>query len=293
MSIKVHLSMLPTQKTHISFSELSEFFSCSWKHYLHQIKKIDLQVPSPSLIFGTCTHSGCEKYLRTRILDIQSCIDMLNKLWKEAQSKSQKELKITNEQFKKYEEDFSDKELKKALKQIESILNDIPKFLDDNFPGWEFIEAEHQILDQIDDIENNFKGFIDGVISYIVKGKKYYLLLDWKTSNHGWDKWARQDQMKRNQLIFYKHFYSKKHSEIKFKSIKCGFIILNRGSKSGKHCEFLPVSVGEVTEARAVKLARSMIKCLLKGTKIKNRYSCLWCEYYGTKHCDSVHRQLG
>jgi hypothetical protein len=293
MSIKVHLSLLPTTKTHISFSELSEFFSCSWKHYLHQIKKIDLQVPSPSLMFGTCTHSGCEKYLRTRILDIQSCIDMLTKMWKEAQSKTRKELKITNEQYKKYVEDFSDKELQKALKQLASILNDIPKFLDDTFPGWEFIEAEHQLLEQIDEIDNNFKGFIDGVISYYVKKKKYYLLLDWKTSNRGWTKYDRQDAMKRNQLIFYKHFYSKKHPEIKFKDIKCGFIILCRGNKPGKHCEFLPVSVGEVTEARAVKLARSMIKCMLKGTKIKNRLSCLWCEYFGTEHCDSIHRQLG
>lgn len=292
---EIHLVVLPTGKIHISFSELSEFFSCSWKHYVHQILKIDKQIPSPSLIFGICTHSGGEKYLKTRILDVKSCVDDLRKMWLDAQNKTQKDLDIDDEKYKKYQEDFSNEELEKAVKQITSILNDIPKFLDETFPGWEYIEAEHLLYEDVEGTNNKFKGYIDGILSYKGKrNKKNYILLDWKTSNSGWRKEQKQDLMKRNQLVFYKHFWSIKNVDIQFKDIRCGFVILNRGAKSGKHCEFLPVSVGEVTEQRAVKLIKGMLYSMKKGLKVKNRYSCMWCEYFNTKHCkNSVHRVLG
>jgi hypothetical protein len=86
------------------------------------------------------------------------------------------------------------------------------------------------------------------------------------------------------QLILYKNFWANKHS-IPLKDIKCGFILCKRAGKNGKRCEFVPVSVGEVSSGRAFKVINNMIASMNRGIAIKNRESCKWCEYKDTEHC--------
>ena len=53
----------------------------------------------------------------------------------------------------------------------------------------------------------NFVGFIDVVIRDEIRDR--LKIIDIKTSTMGWNKWAKADKNKSNQLLLYKQFYSK------------------------------------------------------------------------------------
>ena len=71
------------------------------------------------------------------------------------------------------------------------------------------------------------------------------------------------------QLILYKYFWSMKHN-IPLKDIRCGFILLKRGVKPGKICSLVPVSVGDKTLERGVKLMKNMISGVRKEFFLKS-----------------------
>ena len=258
------MTTFPTGKPHISFSELKMWKDCSWQHKVQYIDKIDLFVPSPFLDFGTIVHSQCELYLRSRIFDIQ---------------------KLESE-FKQAWEKNNFENVQKWIDEAKQILNDIPGFLDEQFPEWEFVDSEHQLYESIIGQDIKFKGFIDGMIRVKDKrGQERLLLIDWKTSTpRGWDAKKRRDPIIATQLVLYKMFCAKK-LEIDLKEIKCGFILLKRGSKPGKACELIEISVGPKTIQNAEKLISSMISSVQKKIFLKNRNSCTYCQYKGTKYC--------
>ena len=132
-----------------------------------------------------------------------------------------------------------------------------------------------------------FKGFIDAVLKVPKKrGKGHvYWILDWKTAGpRGWSRDKKQDLGMTAQLILYKYFWSKKH-DIPLKDIRCGFVLLKRGSKTSKICSLVPVSVGDKTLNKGTKLMKNMISGVRKGFYLKNRNSCQYCSFYKTEHC--------
>jgi hypothetical protein len=86
------------------------------------------------------------------------------------------------------------------------------------------------------------------------------------------------------QLVLYKHFFAKKNN-IDLKDIRCGFILLKRGGKSGKVCELVKISAGPKTLARGIKMMNNMISSVSKGFALKNRNSCKYCPFYNTEYC--------
>ena len=86
------------------------------------------------------------------------------------------------------------------------------------------------------------------------------------------------------QLILYKYFWSRKHS-VELKDIRCGFILLKRGGKSGRVCELVTVSVGPKALEKATKIMNNMIYSVRKGTFLKNRDSCRYCQFKDTEYC--------
>jgi hypothetical protein len=257
--------LLPTGKPHISFSELNDWVSCSYRHKLKHIDKIDLSKKSPIPDFGTAVHAACENYLRTGTMDTNIAITTLDELWEKNEHNTS-----SLEQFKN---------------EAEKILVEVPSFIDTTFPGWKYIDAEHQLYESIEGHKHAFKGYIDGVISAKgARGKDLIWLLDWKTTTWGWTSDKKSDKQVTAQLVFYKNFWAKK-VEADPKNVRCGFILLKRTAKPGLHCEFVPVSVGDVTTARQLTVVNNMLTSVKRGIAVKNRYSCEWCEYKGTKHC--------
>jgi len=262
--------VLPTGKPHISFSEVKLWKECSYRHHLVHIKKVDLSKPSPVLEFGTAVHAACEHYLLTRELNVEIAHKHLEEAWK------------------KYEgnEEFTQSSLKKAKQESETILLEVPKFLDDTFPEWEVVDAEHQLYEAVDNHPHAFKGFIDGVIkSKGKRGETLYWILDWKTSQRGWFREKRSDDMVKAQLALYKNYWCQKNPQVSMKDVRCGFVILKKSAKPGDHCELFSVSLGEVPIKRSLKVVSNMLTSVKRGIALKNRDSCTWCEYKNSEHC--------
>ena len=61
------------------------------------------------------------------------------------------------------------------------------------------------------DLPNKIKfvGYIDVLIYDTVRDK--YKIIDIKTSTMGWNKWAKADKTKTDQLLLYKQFYGAQH----------------------------------------------------------------------------------
>jgi len=262
--------ILPTGKQHVSFSEVKLWKECSYRHSLTHVKKIDLSKPSPVLDFGTAVHASCEHYLLTREMKSEIAFEHMEKAWAQHEGNP----------------DFTDESLAKAKFDASLILSEVPKFLDDTFPEWEVVDAEHQLYESVDNHPHAFKGFIDGVIK--AKGKRgetLYWILDWKTTARGWMREKRSDEMTKAQLALYKNFWCQKNPQVPFKSVRCGFVLLKKSAKPNQHCELFSVSMGDVPIKRSLKVVSNMLSSVKKGIALKNRAACMWCEYKNTEHC--------
>jgi hypothetical protein len=267
---KVLFDNLPTGKPHISFSEVKLWKECSYRHHLIHIKKLDFSKPSPVLEFGTAIHSACEDYLLTRVMKPEICLKALDEAW-------ERHVDV---------KEFTKKALDSSKEESQIILSELPAFLEKEFPGWEVVDAEHQLYESVEGHPHAFKGFIDGVIKCKgKKGEEIYWILDWKSSQRGWFREKRSDEMVKAQLGLYKNYWHQKNPQVPFKNIRCGFVLLKKVAKPGEHCELFPVSLGEVPIKRSLKVVSNMLTSVKRGVAIKNRDSCTYCEFKGTEHC--------
>jgi hypothetical protein len=268
---------LPTGKPHISFSEMRDWSDCSYRHKLKYVQKIDLSRPNPLLDFGTAVHASCEDYLKTRVMKPEIAVNMIRTIWEK-----NKDLKYID---KKGKECFCFDNVEQYIKEAQDILSDVPAWLEETFPGWEYVDAEYHLYEQIEGKPYAFKGFIDGIIRCKgPRGKTLTWLLDWKTTNWGWTADKKRDPQVTAQLVLYKNFWSKK-TGINPKDVRCGFILLKRSAKKGTHCELVTTSVGDVTISRSLKVINNMVTSIKRGIAIKNRESCTFCDYHNTPYC--------
>ena len=270
----------PTQKEHISFSELKCWKECSWRHKLAHIDKIDTSEPSPYLDFGTAVHEGCESLLERKTVDQEKILKEVTDAW-------EKHGFGEPEWYEKMPKWYKHAPVEEWCDWASNMWKEVPQFLDETFPGWEFVAAEEMLYEPIENKDLNFKGYIDGIIKTPKKkGDGYnYWIIDWKTSQaYGWRRSKKQDILMTAQLILYKHFWSKKHS-VDLKDIRCGFILLKRGGKPGRVCELVTVSVGPKSLEKAIKIMNNMIYSVRKNMFLKNRESCTYCQFKETEFC--------
>lgn len=258
---------LLTGKPHISFSELKSWIDCSYRHKLQYVDKLNVFRPSYHLAFGTATHAALEHYLKTREVKPEIAHEQLVKLWRPEYAKAEPK-----------EKDFS---IEKLKLQLTEIISEVPAWLEEQFPGWELVSAEEALYEVINPNGAKFKGFVDCIIkAKDKKGKELIWILDWKTSGSGWTPMKKQDPMTGLQLTLYKNFWMQKiGAELSLKDVRCGFVILKRKVKPGKHCELMTVSVGEVTLKRGLKLITNMLASLDRKLFLKNRQSCTFCDF--------------
>lgn len=261
--------LLPTGKPHISFSELRDWDSCSYRHRLKYVLKIDLGKPGPLMDFGTAVHASCEDYLRTREMKPEIALDMIRAVWeKNAAVKG-----------------FEPAGLEQYLKEARDILADVPAWMEETFPGWQFVDAEHFLYEPIEGSPHAFKGFIDGIITCQgPRNKTLTWLLDWKTTGWGWTSEKKSDPAVRGQLTLYKNFWASKTGTDP-KDVRCAFVLLKRSGKKGARCELITSSVGEVTTGRSLQVINNMLASVKRGIALKNKANCTYCDYKDTEHC--------
>jgi len=275
---------LPTGKCHVSFSEVRIWKECGWKHKLTYVDKVAPFETSVHLEYGTIIHEALEGFLETKQVDISKVKNQIEEAWNKNMFDETEYVErqglLAESQGWKYRHNY----LNEWLSWAEQTLNDVPTFLDENYPNWECVSAEEALYEQIND-NLSFKGFIDGIIKYKKRNKEKYVILDWKTASpRGWRRDKKQDIKTTAQLVLYKHYWGTKN-QIQTRDIACHFILLKRGAKPGRVCQIVEVSAGQKSIERANKMVSNMINSVNKRFFLKNRNNCKFCPFLNTEYC--------
>ncbi len=281
------MGTFPTDKPHVSYSEVKAWKECPYRHKLSYIDKIDLGEDSPYLHYGTILHAQIENFLNGTPFNFKEVELELRKSWEEG--------KFDSTEYIKAQADFREKNgwkpkphvyIDEWIQWAKNSLNDFPEFMQENFPNWKKISAEEMLYEDISGHEIKYKGFIDAVIECDgPKGKRVLWVLDWKTAGAGGWYWTKKSEfLTQAQISSYKMFWRNKNN-VAIRDIKCGFVLLKRGAKPGKICDLIAISSGPKMEEKVQKLIKSMITSVKRGLYLKNRDSCLFCEYKGTEYC--------
>lgn len=259
-------------RKHVSFSEIATWMDCAHKHKLKYLDTVTTEKDGPSVHteYGQVIHDVLEEYLRTRVMMPTEQIH-----------------KMIDERFAALPVNPEAKPIKRAEwhDTVEPILNEIPSFMEESFgKDWKYVAAELPLLEAMDKHQHMFKGFIDGVIEGVDgRGNPCIWIIDWKTVGFFWPTSKRIDPKKTFQLVYYKHFFSRK-TNTPLKDIRCGFVLLRRSKKPG-NCELVTVSVGDKAVEKALATIDSMFGHIKKKMFPKNRTDCKLCPYNNTEHC--------
>ena len=272
-------------KEHISYSEVRQWKECPWRHKLLYIDKMKSYEESPHLHYGTIIHDGCESFLKTKKIEVDEVKYKIKQAWDEHGFDSDDFIQLQTQKAQLQGWKYRHNKLKDWLQWCEASLLSLPDFLNDTFPGWEFVSAEDMLYESINDIDTKFKGYIDCIIKVPHKNKFKYWIIDWKTSSgRGWSYEKQRDFLVQAQVILYKHFWGTKNS-VKMSDIQCAFVLLKKVKTVGKSCQLVKVSSGPSSLEKSKKLIRSMIKTVEKEMYLKNRGSCKFCEFKDTEYC--------
>lgn len=256
------------KKEHVSYSEIFTWLECSHRHLLQYLKHINLDSSSIHTEFGRVLHDILEEYLKTRVIpeDLTASLDELDKLLAAINVVPDKST-------------FHD--------QIAPMLQQVPAFMEEQFPGWEFVDSEHRLYEDTTLSKWKFKGYIDCIIKVPGKDGKYtYWVIDWKTCESFWSPMKENDAKKQLQLVLYKHFWAAK-SGVPLEDIQCGFVLLRRKvTRLDKtRCKLVPVTVKEKQLLDGQAIIKDMSKRVTRGFFGKNKANCRWCVYKQTEHC--------
>ena len=272
-------------KEHVSYSEVRQWKECPWRHKLLYIDKLSTFEESPHLHYGTIIHDACEHFLKTKELKIEEAKKKIKEAWDEHGFDAEDFIQLQTQKAELQGWKYKHNKLKDWLDWAEASIKSVPDFLDETFPQWEFVSAEEALYENIENIDTKFKGYIDCIIKIPYKDDFKYWVLDWKTSSgRGWSLDKQRDFKTQAQVILYKDFWGNKNS-INLKNIQCGFILLKKVKTVGKSCQLIKVSSGPKNLEKANKMVRSMIKTVEKQYYLKNRNSCMFCEFKDTIHC--------
>lgn len=253
---------------HISFSEMKIWNECSYRHKLEYIDGLRSFLGNEYTAFGTAVHSYCEQALLREVKDP-------NKLFTDEFVKGLEKLIVDGVEL-------DQKLINQMEPQGEGILPEVLPGINDYFEdGFEVLQTEEALYEDMEGTDYKFKGFIDLVVK-TPDGKIH--IIDWKTCSWGWDRKRRSEPMTTYQLTLYKNFYAKKHG-IDPSKIETHFALLKRTAKKGNKVEIFRVTSGPRKTSSAMALLNKAIQNIENKTCIKNRLSCKYCAFYKTEHC--------
>ena len=208
----------------ISYSQFNQWVSCPHKWKLNYIDNHRQFTDNIHTLFGTSMHEVLQRYLTVMYTDsIKTANEIdLNELL--AHRMKSNFLGIVG---KNGGVEFCTKEdMKEFYGHGVQMLDWFKKNRGMYFSkrGYELLGVEIP-LDF--NMYNNIKfiGYLDVVIKDTVRNR--IKIIDIKTSTMGWNKWAKADKNKTNQLLMYKQFYSKQHN-IPLNKIDIEYFILKR-----------------------------------------------------------------
>jgi len=282
----------------ISYSQYSLYKSCQYSWYLQYVKKHKKFENSINLTFGTSLHEAFQEYINImytvsgKAADSMDLIDFFKTRmidnYREALEQNKGEHFVKPEVFKEFIEDGI------------AILEYIKKKRSEHFSlkNEALVGIEIQITEPVvDEIPNVLMiGSIDLIMKSKTTGK--YKVYDIKTSTSGWKDKDKKDQTKINQLLFYKHFYSKKLG-VDPEMVEVEFFIVRRKIYADaefpiKRIQIFQPAQGKIKMKQAAEDLKAFVKDVftLDGKHIdkaypKNLDGCKWCPFKDNKElCD-------
>jgi len=285
------------KKKTVSFSQFSNWWTCPHKWYrdyiLHEKQFEDNLV----MTFGTAIHETVQHYLKTlyeqndeKAEEIDTEAFFLVAFKKQI---DHKKIPHTQAEFDEFVEDG-----KNIMDEFKDPANRLRHFPRDK---WELLAIEDKL--EVD-IRNNvlLNGFIDIVLKERLSGN--IRIIDFKTSNSGWNNYQKEDFTKTSQLVLYKALYSKKYN-IPLSNITVEFFILKRklydeskvSYEQSRIQVFKPSSFQKDVLQVIQEFGKFVDTCFttegVHKTDInypknpgKNKKNCKYCPYLKNKKCD-------
>jgi hypothetical protein len=213
----------------VSFSQYTKWLNCphQWKlEYIDGIRQFDQSIDT---IFGTAIHETIQEWLPKHFEDEKKARRMdIAPVFKDKLVEAFKETTVVLENGKK-EYLASPQTLQEYYDNGCEILSHVQKYAKEFFPtkGYVLIGCEVELDIQLKD-GLKFIAFLDIVIHDTKLDK--YIIVDLKTSNHGWYPYQKKDPKKIHQLLLYKRFYAQKF-HVPEENIIPRFIILKKQIK--------------------------------------------------------------
>jgi len=267
--------MVTTKKKrdYISFSAMKTYQECPYAYklkYIDDVIKFDANIFSA---FGSAIHETLEKKIVDEEIDEETLfVDNFRKQLEEIPKEVRKEKCSTADMILFKEQ---------GVKLVSQYLTEFKRLFKDDY---EVISVEERIKEEIPDAELKFLGFIDLVVKNKRTGK--YHIIDLKTCGWGWKNEKKSAKLMVYQLIFYKHFFAKKHG-IDLDQIEVSFLLLKRTAKKDQ-LEFVPVTSCNKRTTNALEMLDNTMKLLEKKVFVKNLLFCKNC--YNVKECKASRR---
>ena len=280
----------------ISYSQFSQWGRCPYMWKLNYVDKLGTYTDSIHTMFGQAMHETLQTYLTVmyndtiKIADALPLDEMLLHRMKthyiEIMEKNGGEVFCEQEDMEEFYvhgltilEWFKKKRnMYFSKKNYELVGIEVP--------------IEYELPNKI-----KFIGYMDVVLHDTFRDR--YKIIDIKTSTMGWNKWAKADKNKTDQLLLYKQFYGKQH-DIPLDKIDVEYFIVKR--KLYEKVEFPQRRVQTFTPANGTpsinKVMNNLNKFInesfidgeynLEHTYIKqpSKKNCRFCEFNQTEHCD-------
>lgn len=271
---------------YVSYSQFAEFSRCplSWK--LSYIDRLRTKDSSIHTIFGDSIHNVIQHWVKvmyTESIKAANALDFDVMLMSELKGNYVKAVEQSGEHF--------------------STKDELAKFYVDGLATlkWlrskrtRYFDVKNEILVgievplQIKLIGCTFTAYLDLVLRN--KVSKRIKIVDFKTSNKGWNDYNKQDQTKVDQLLLYKSFYAKQYN-IDPEMIDVEFIILKR--KVNEQSEFPQYRVqvfrpsqGKISFTKAVQRFDKFVEsCFLPDGTFNTAYSYIARKGIDGKYCN-------
>lgn len=283
------------KKNKVSYSQFSNYWTCPYRWMRDYILKERTFEDNLVMSFGTAIHETVQLYITVLYKKSDADAERIN-MMKYFKWAFKRQITLKNIPHTKLELDEFIEDGRNILEEFKDPANRLRFFPRDK---WELLGIEDELNV---DIKNNvvLNGFIDIVLKEKMSGD--IKIIDIKTSNNGWTKYAKEDFTKCAQLLLYKALYSKKYN-IPLSKINVEFFILKR--KLYAKCNyqqsriqiFKPASYQKDVIQVLQEFGKFVDTCFTpdgiyrteqKHPKIpgKAKKNCRYCQYAKNKKCD-------
>ena len=280
----------------ISYSQYNQWVTCPYKWKLNYIDELRQFTDSIHTMFGTSMHEVLQTYLTVMYNDTAKMADALplDKMLLHRMKTNYTDIMQRNGGEVFCEQEDMEEFYQHGLNILDWFKKKRGMYFSKR--GYELVGVEVPIEY---DISNGIKfiGYMDVVIYDTVRDK--YKIIDIKTSTMGWNKWAKADKNKTDQLLLYKQFYGAQN-DIALDKIDVEYFIVKR--KLYTKVDFPQRRVQTFTPANGKPSINKVINNLNKFInesfidgeyniehiykKNPSKKNCRFCEFNQTKYCD-------